>query len=335
MSKSSIFALILSFVLTVALVPCLAFAAETNLAAGVTAGATTLTTQAASTPKITITRAATGKVAVKAGKSYKLGAKTTAGKLSYKSSSKKVATVSSKGVIKAKKPGKTTITITAKRGSKKVSKKVTVTVLSPKKYKPVKKIKVKTDFTYLDIGEVTSVKTIFTPSKASNRNVIYKSSNTKVLRVSASGKVTAVAPGVAKITVTSCDNAKAKASIKFEVDDYSAYELIDDDFTSSADQDNGQGENQSSSVHEHNYQPGGNYDFYEQERAKSASEALRYANLKNQYNRTHSWQNGTFDASTFNSYDSMHQFYVNQAQEYIKLRDAEYYCSICGEKKPA
>jgi uncharacterized protein YjdB len=45
-------------------------------------------------------------------------------KLTYTSSNKKVVTVSSKGVVKAKKSGK--VTITVKSGSKKVKIKVTV-----------------------------------------------------------------------------------------------------------------------------------------------------------------------------------------------------------------
>ena len=65
------------------------------------------------------------KQTVKVGKTVKLGATTEpAGKITYKSSNKKIATVTSKGVVKGKKKGKCKITVTA-NGWKQV---VTVTV---------------------------------------------------------------------------------------------------------------------------------------------------------------------------------------------------------------
>ena len=95
--------------MSVGLAPGLAFSAtgEDLALAASRDTLTTVVTQASKAPKITVTRAATGKVAIKKGKAYKLGAKTTAGKLSYKSSNKKVATVTSKGIVRAKKAGKT------------------------------------------------------------------------------------------------------------------------------------------------------------------------------------------------------------------------------------
>ena len=54
-------------------------------------------------------------------------------KVKFKSSNKKVATVSSKGVIKAKKKGKATITITTVEGNVKAKIKVTVKKSSKKK----------------------------------------------------------------------------------------------------------------------------------------------------------------------------------------------------------
>lgn len=215
--RRSLAAFALSLALAVGLAPGFALAANGSLAAG-NAGATQApTAQASSAPTVTVTRAATGKVAVKAGKSYKLGAKTTAGKLTYKSSKKAVATVSSKGVVKANKVGRATIIVTAKSGSKKTVRKVAVTVLAAKKYKSVKKVKAKASATSLKVGNTATVKATFTPSKASNKNVTYKSSNSKVLAVDAKGKVKALKAGTAKVTVTSCDNAKAKASVTIKV----------------------------------------------------------------------------------------------------------------------
>jgi len=73
---------------------------------------------------------ATSKI-VQAGKTVKLAAKTTGdGKLTYKSSSKAIATVNAKGVVTGKKAGKVAITITAAETDthKAATKKVTVYV---------------------------------------------------------------------------------------------------------------------------------------------------------------------------------------------------------------
>lgn len=84
---------------------------------------------AAKTKKIVMNKK---KVTLKVGKTFKLKVKKVkpakASKaVTYKSKSKKIATVSKKGVIKGKKAGKTTITVTSKK-NKKAKAKVTVTV---------------------------------------------------------------------------------------------------------------------------------------------------------------------------------------------------------------
>lgn len=62
----------------------------------------------------------TSKKVLKVGKTFHLTysvlPKTAASTVTYKSSNKKVATVNQKGKIKAKKAGKTTITVTAQNG---------------------------------------------------------------------------------------------------------------------------------------------------------------------------------------------------------------------------
>jgi len=52
---------------------------------------------------ITVTRVATGKLTMKKGSTYKLGAKASKGKLKYKSSNSGVVKVSKKGKLTAKK----------------------------------------------------------------------------------------------------------------------------------------------------------------------------------------------------------------------------------------
>lgn len=139
-------------------------------------------------------------------------------KVSFKSSKKSVATVNSKGVVTAKKPGTAKITISAKDGSKK---KLTVTVFVTKKIsKKVTKVEATLDAKneVLLAGETAQVKATVTPDKATLKKVAYKSSNTKVAKVDAvTGKVTAVAPGKATITVQAMDGSKKKATVEVVV----------------------------------------------------------------------------------------------------------------------
>ena len=73
----------------------------------------------------TILTVAKKKVSVKAGKKVKIKASaSTAGKITFKSMNRKIATVSKKGVVKGKKKGTTNIRVTCNGVTKKV--KVTV-----------------------------------------------------------------------------------------------------------------------------------------------------------------------------------------------------------------
>lgn len=171
----------------------------------------------AAKPVITVQNATTGKVTVKKGATYNLKVSSPGAKLTYKSSKPKVAKIQGKGKVKALKAGKTTITITAKKGKAKATKKIVVTVVAAKKFVKVKSLSAKADKTELSIGAQASIKTTIKPAKASNKNLIYKSSNTSVVEVTDKGKVSAKAAGSASVTVTSADNAKAKATINFTV----------------------------------------------------------------------------------------------------------------------
>lgn len=108
------------------------------------------------------------------------------GKVTFKSSNKKVATVNSKGVITGKKAGKTVITV--KVG--KYTKKLTVTVKKPS-FKLVK------SSAKLKKGKKTTIRVKAAPVS----KVTYKTSNKKVATVNSKGVVTAKKKGTAKITV--------------------------------------------------------------------------------------------------------------------------------------
>jgi len=151
------------------------------------------------------------------GKKYTLKAtvgpkNATSKAVTWKSSNTKVATVSSKGVVTAKKAGRVTITCTAKDGSN-VQATCSVTVANPVKTIKLSKktVTIKKKGTYL-------LKATVGPKSATNKAVTWKSSNKKVATVSASGLVTAKKKGKVTITVKAKDGsgktAKCTVTVK-------------------------------------------------------------------------------------------------------------------------
>lgn len=137
-------------------------------------------------------------------------------KVTYSSSNKKIATVNSKGAVKGIKAGTVTITIKAADGSKK-STKVKVTVYTAK----MKKATVSPTKQTLYVGKSVTLKTKVTSPKSGVANVFtWKSSNSKIAKVDANGKVTAVKAGTATITGTAADGSKVKVSSKITVRQY-------------------------------------------------------------------------------------------------------------------
>ena len=159
---------------------------------------------------------------LKKGSTFKIktsvSPKTASKKLVYKSSKKKIATVSKSGKIKAKKVGKTNITIRPKT-NKKVKAIIKVTVV--KKLKKVKKISLNKSSLSLSLnGNNRSAQlkaSIVSPKKPTAKKFNWYSSNKKVVTVNNNGVVTAKATGNAKITVFSADGRGAKAVCKVTV----------------------------------------------------------------------------------------------------------------------
>ena len=147
-------------------------------------------------------------ISLNVGKTYTLKASGTKGKITWTSSKKSVATVSSKGVVKAKKKG--TAVITAKYGKKKLACKVTVK-------QPVKSIKLNKTSATLKKGKSLTLKATISPSSANNKAVTWSSSNKKVATVSSKGVVKAVGNGTATITVKVKDGSGKKATCKITV----------------------------------------------------------------------------------------------------------------------
>lgn len=127
-------------------------------------------------------------------------------KVTYKTSNKKVATVTKKGLVKAKKAGKAKITV--KAGTKKVVVKVTVKKIKKK----VTKVTATQNMT-VAVGKKQTIKTSVNPKKATLKKLSFTSNKKKIAKVSAKGVVTGVKEGNAKITVKAVDGSNKKATV--------------------------------------------------------------------------------------------------------------------------
>ena len=131
-------------------------------------------------------------------------------KVTYKINKKKIASVSKKGVVKAKKPGKAKITV--KSGSKKVVVKVVVKKIKKK----VTKVTAPKNVT-VKVGAKQKIKTSVKPKKATLKKLTFKSSAKKIAKVNAKGVITGIKAGKAKITVKAVDGSKKKATVSVVV----------------------------------------------------------------------------------------------------------------------
>lgn len=136
--------------------------------------------------------------------------------VNWKSSDKSIATVDANGKVIGKAAGSAVISCSTDDGSYKAS--CTVTV--KKQVKP-KSVELNRTSKTLYIGDKYTLKATVSPSNASNKSVKWKSSDTKVAKVSSSGVVTAVGRGTATITCTTNDGNR-KATCKITVKRVSA-----------------------------------------------------------------------------------------------------------------
>ncbi len=151
-----------------------------------------------------------GKTKTLSAKIYPADATNTSVK--WKSQNSKVAKVSSGGKITAVNPGTTYITGTTANG--KYTAKCKVTVLEIVYSKKITLSK--TSLTLSD-GKSTVLTEKISPSDTTNKTVMWSSSNTKIVKVSSNGKVTAIKPGTAYIYCKVLDSgktAKCKVTVK-------------------------------------------------------------------------------------------------------------------------
>lgn len=170
--------------------------------------------KASTVKSIAVTNLPAKVLTLKKGKSKTIKVKVTASKKAdqkvvWKTSNKKIATVKN-GKVKALKKGKVTITAMAKSNTKKkVVIKVTVGT-------PVTAVKLSKKTLALTKGKTATVKAQVSPTKASNKTVIWKTTNKKIATVK-NGKITAVGKGTTKVSATAQDGSGKSASVKVTV----------------------------------------------------------------------------------------------------------------------
>ncbi|MDR2163579.1 MAG: Ig-like domain-containing protein [Clostridiales Family XIII bacterium] len=124
----------------------------------------------------------------------------------YKSSKKSVATISVKGKLKARKPGKTTVTLTTKKG-----KKDTIKVVVTKKSYPAKSVKM-TRSKSINIGQTVRLSVSTKPAKTTS-TISWRSSSRKIATVDAAGYITGKKIGKVTIRVRTSTGKKAYCTL--------------------------------------------------------------------------------------------------------------------------
>jgi len=136
----------------------------------------------------------------------------TSGKVKWKSSRGSVATVNSKGFVKAKASGSTIISATVR--GKKYSCKVVVSkpdTSAPQNVKPTGITLNKNEIT-LNNGTASQLSATIAPSNTTDKRLLWKSSDTSVVAVDANGKIQSNGPGTAVITVY-CQGVSASCKV--------------------------------------------------------------------------------------------------------------------------
>ena len=141
-------------------------------------------------------------------------------KVIFTSSNKKVASVSKKGIVKAKKKGSTTITASVKGTAKRTSFKLKV-----KKRIKIKKITLSGKNT-AHVGEQIALTTTLSPKNTTDDTLVFSSNNPSVATVNEDGVVTSHHAGKVTITVRVKESKKkAKHHITIEDIPYTSIEF--------------------------------------------------------------------------------------------------------------
>jgi len=174
------------------------------------------------------------KVSVQVGETDQLIAKiepenATERDLIWESSDPSIVTVDENGKITGVKPGTATITVKTPDG------KVTATCTVKVEPIPVEDIILNTNKIDIKVGESEKLTAIIEPENATDKKLIWESSDPSIATVDSNGKITGIKPGTTTITVKTPDG-KVVATCTVKVEE----EIIDDDiiFTYEFDTDN-------------------------------------------------------------------------------------------------
>lgn len=173
----------------------------------------------AAAKKAEITNVQTKTLTIEKGEVFQLKANRTDAK--WKSSNKKVATVSKSGKLKGKTEGAATVTLVS--GKTKASLEVTVGT-------KVAGVNVIKSAVALPVGAKSTIKADVSPENASNPAVTYRSAKPKVASVSEEGVITAKKAGSTKITVQASDGSKKKETVYVTVRPTNSTVRLQDDF---------------------------------------------------------------------------------------------------------
>ena len=141
----------------------------------------------------------------------------------WSTSNATVASISDAGLVTAKSVGTATITATAADGSG-VKDSCVVTVTN----KPIANITLSSSALSLSEGSTSQLTATVTPSDATNKSVIWSTSNANVATISDVGLITAISVGTAIITCTAADGSGVKAACTVTVKAYNnGHEYVD------------------------------------------------------------------------------------------------------------
>lgn len=127
--------------------------------------------------------------------------KATNTEVTYTSSNKGVATVDSNGLLTAVAPGTCTIVCTSSENENKFDT-CTVTVK-----KPVVTVEIKSSVEYMNVGATKTLASAVAPSDASDKTLVWSSTDPSVATVSSTGVVTAKKEGSCKIIAKASDGS--------------------------------------------------------------------------------------------------------------------------------
>ena len=149
---------------------------------------------------------------------------TTSQTVTYQSSDNSIATVTARGLVKAKGRGQTTITATT--NSRYMGQDITRTATCQVTVtQPVKKLLLKPAKITLEKGKSKKINIQIHTANANDKTIEWSTSNESIAEVDSNGKVTAKAEGTATITARNPASGKKKRC-KVTVLDKELYELV-------------------------------------------------------------------------------------------------------------